>query len=48
MVFDFAMLQLGGLAVQSRGNKITNLQDAVHSADLTANWLTKLAPEFTA
>jgi hypothetical protein len=48
MVFDCAMLQLGGLAVQSRGNKITNPQDAVRLADLTANWLIKLAPELTA
>jgi hypothetical protein len=45
MVFDCAMLQLGGLAVQSRGNKIANPKDAVRLAELAANWLPSVAPE---
>jgi hypothetical protein len=48
MVFDCAMLQLGGLAVQSRGNKIANPQDAVRLAELAANWLLSVAPEIIA
>jgi hypothetical protein len=48
MVFDCSMLQLGGLAVQSRGNKIANPQDAVRLADLTASWLASVAPELIA
>jgi CheY-like chemotaxis protein len=48
MVFDCAMLQLGGLAVQSRGNRIANPQDAVRLAELAASWLVSLAPEITA
>jgi hypothetical protein len=48
MVFDCAMLQLGGLAVQSRGNKIANPHDAVRLAELVANWLVSVAPELTA
>jgi len=48
MVFDCAMLQLGGLAVQSRGNKIANPHDAVRLAELTASWLVSVAPEITA
>ena len=48
MVFDCAMLQLGGLAVQSRGNKIASPQDAVRLAQLAANWLSSVAPEIIA
>jgi hypothetical protein len=42
MVFDCAMLQLGGLAIQSRGNKIQRPDDAFRLADLTATWLSSL------
>jgi hypothetical protein len=45
MVFDCAMLQLGGLAWPSR-NKITHPQDAALLGTLTANWLRQVAPEF--
>lgn len=48
MVFDCAMLQLGGLTVQSRGNKIANPKDAVRLAELAANWLSSVAPEIIA
>lgn len=48
MVFDCAMVQLGGLAVQSRGNKITNPRDAVLLAELAASWLVSVAPEIAA
>jgi hypothetical protein len=48
MVFDCAMLQLGGLAVQSRGNKIMNPQDAVRLVDLAGNWLVSVSPEIIA
>jgi CheY-like chemotaxis protein len=45
MVFDCAMLQLGGLAWHS-ANKITHPPDAALLASLTANWLQQVAPEF--
>lgn len=45
LVFDCAMLQLGGLSLQSRENKITNPPDAVCLADLVADWLTAVAPD---
>jgi CheY-like chemotaxis protein len=44
IVFDCAMIQLGGLAIQSRQNKITNAANAVKLAELTANWLVSVAP----
>jgi hypothetical protein len=44
IAFDCAMMQLGGLTVQSRGNKITSPKDAVAVADLTARWLAMVAP----
>jgi hypothetical protein len=39
MVFDSAMIQLGGLAFGTSCNKITNPQDAALVAALTARWL---------
>jgi hypothetical protein len=45
LVFDCAMLQLGGLNLKSRENKITNPHDAVCLADLVADWLTTVAPD---
>jgi CheY-like chemotaxis protein len=44
MVFDCAMVQLGGLTLQSRRNKIANPRDAVLLAQLTARWLSCIAP----
>jgi hypothetical protein len=44
MVFDCAMIQLGGLAIQSHQNKITNPESAVKLAELAANWLLAVAP----
>lgn len=46
MVFDCAMIQLGGLVVQSRVNKIGNPKEAVFVVDLIAKWLFAIAPEF--
>ncbi len=48
MVYDCAMMQLGGLAVQSQGNKIANPKDAVRLTELAAGWLASVAPEITA
>jgi hypothetical protein len=45
MVFDCAMLQLGGLA-WPYGNKITHPPNAARLASLTASWLRRVAPEF--
>jgi len=45
MVFDCAMLQLGGLAWPC-GNKITHPPDAALLGTLTGNWLRQVAPEF--
>lgn len=45
MVFDCAMVQLGGLGVQSRGNKIHDPRDALRLAELAANWLSPFAPK---
>lgn len=45
LVFDCAMLQLGGLSLQSRDNKITNPHDAVLLANLAADWLKTIAPD---
>ena len=44
LVFDCAMMQLGGLVVQSRGNKIASPKDAVTVAEFTARWLALLGP----
>ena len=44
LVFDCAMMQLGGLTVQSRGNKIASPEDAVAVADFTARWLALVRP----
>ena len=43
MVFDSAMLQLGGLAYTVSRNKIINPRDAVLLASLTSRWLLKVA-----
>jgi hypothetical protein len=45
LVFDCAMMQLGGLIVQSRGNKIASPKDAVAVADFAARWLSLVAPD---
>jgi hypothetical protein len=45
MVFDCALLQLGGLAWRS-GNKITHPPDAAFLSSLTASWLRRVAAEF--
>jgi hypothetical protein len=44
LVFDCAMMQLGGLTVQSRGNKIASPEDAVAVADFAARWLALVRP----
>jgi CheY-like chemotaxis protein len=44
MVFDCAMLQVGGLGVQGHGNKIRNPRAALLLADLAAVWISSLAP----
>ncbi len=46
LVFDCAMMQLGGLGIQGRGNKISNPQAAVLLAKLSAEWLIAAEPEF--
>jgi CheY-like chemotaxis protein len=48
MVFDIAMLQLGGLELGSSGNKICFPPDAATLASLAARWLRRVAPEFFA
>ena len=45
LVFDCAMIQLGGLAVQSHGNKITSPKDAAEVADFSARWLELVDPK---
>jgi hypothetical protein len=45
MVFDCAMLQLGGLAIQSRQNKIARPDGAVKLADVASKWLLAVVPE---
>jgi hypothetical protein len=45
MVFDCALIQLGGLAWRS-GNKIPHPPDAALLASLAGNWLQQVAPEF--
>jgi len=45
LVFDCAMMQLGGLMVQSRGNKIASPSDAVVVADFAARWLALVGPK---
>jgi Ser/Thr protein kinase RdoA (MazF antagonist) len=45
MVFDCALIQLGGLAWRY-GNKISHPPDAALLGTLTANWLRRIAPEF--
>lgn len=44
VVFDCAMMQLGGLMVQSLGNKITNPEDAVVLTGFAARWLRLVRP----
>ena len=46
MVFDAAIMQLGGLAYEVSGNKITNPTDAALLGTLVADWLRRVAPEF--
>ncbi len=46
MVFDCVMLQLGGLGVQSRGNKIHNPREALRLSELAAAWLSPLVAAF--
>lgn len=46
MVYDAALLQLGGLAFGITNNKITRPNDAARLAFLTAQWLQKQAPEW--
>ena len=46
LVFDNAMMQLGGLGFGSSFNKIRDPRDAVYLAALSARWLTTLAPFF--
>jgi hypothetical protein len=46
MVFDCVMQQLGGLGVESRGNKIHKPGDALRLAELAATWLTPLVAAF--
>jgi hypothetical protein len=48
MIFDCAMLQLGGLAIQSHGNKIMHPLDALRLAELTSKWLVSIIPELVA
>jgi hypothetical protein len=47
MVFDCAMIQLGGLVIQSRQNKIANPASAIKLAELAAKWLLFIAPELS-
>ena len=46
MVFDNALMQLGGLYFQVSSNKIRDPRDAARLATLTATWLRRIAPEF--
>jgi CheY-like chemotaxis protein len=46
MVFDNALIQLGGLGFGSSFNKIDEPTDAALLAALTARWLSDLAPDF--
>lgn len=48
MVFDCAMLQVGGLGLRSRGNKIHNQRAALLLAELATKWLSSLAPNLVA
>jgi len=45
MVFDFALLQLGGLAYGSSGNKISDPVSAVYLLAVVADWHKRLAGE---
>ena len=45
MVFDKALIQLGGLDYQSTGNKIRAHADAARVAGFTAAWLLEVAPQ---
>ncbi|MBP6748021.1 MAG: hypothetical protein KA144_00150 [Xanthomonadaceae bacterium] len=44
MVFDKALMQLGGLGIQSTGNKIRSHADAARVAGFAAAWLLEVAP----
>jgi len=46
MVFDNALMQLGGLWLGSSVNKIRIPSDAAYLAGLTSKWLRRMAPEF--
>jgi len=46
LVFDNAMMQLGGLGFGSSFNKIREPRDAVFLAALSARWLITVAPDF--
>jgi CheY-like chemotaxis protein len=45
MVFDKALIQLGGLGYQSTGNKIRSHADAARVAGFSAAWLLAVAPQ---
>lgn len=46
MVYDAALLQLGGLAFGTANNKITRPRDAAQLASLAARWLQMQVPEW--
>jgi hypothetical protein len=45
-VFDNALIQLSGLAIQSARNKISDPFDAALLAAMSARWLQRIAPEW--